>query len=170
MKLILMLLAIGLPDEPRPLGEKVVEFARSKVGERVGDGQCTSLATEALRHAGASLPGRGHPSWGEEQKGLGTTRPGDILIFENVVIVQRRPQADGNVVKLTIKSSRHAAIVAGVAGRGREVRLTVLHQNSGFDKTHEDRRKVVQEWDFSSAELKQGTIKVFRPVLAEPSR
>jgi hypothetical protein len=170
MNLILLFLAIGLADEPAPLGERVVEFARSKLGQRVGDGQCTSLATEALRHAGANLPGRGQSAWGEERKGLGDARPGDILIFENVVIVQRRPLADGNVVKLTLKSSRHAAIVAEVAGRGREVRLTVLHQNSGFQKTDEDRRKVVQEWDFSPAELKQGTIKAFRPVVSATSR
>jgi hypothetical protein len=170
MNLLLILLSIGLTDEPRPLGEKVVEFVRSKVGERVGDGQCTSLVSEALRHAGASLPGRGHPSWGEEQKGLGDARPGDILIFENIVIVQRRPRADGNVVKLTVKSPHHAAIVAGVAGRGRDARLTVLHQNSGFEKSDDDRRKVVQQWDFSPAELKQGTIKVFRPIKVEPSR
>ena len=32
------------------VNEKVVEFARSKLGEQVGSGQCTALAVEACEN------------------------------------------------------------------------------------------------------------------------
>ena len=40
-------------DEPETVGAKVVAFAQSKLGEKVGDGECASLAASALAHAGA---------------------------------------------------------------------------------------------------------------------
>ena len=36
-----------------PLNQEVLEFARERLGEKVADGQCLSLAAEALRYAGA---------------------------------------------------------------------------------------------------------------------
>ena len=47
-------LAATPPAVPIPaLNQKVLEFARERIGEKVADGQCTSLAVEALRYAGA---------------------------------------------------------------------------------------------------------------------
>src|SRR4051812_21297607 len=100
--MIFVLIALSLSAEPSPLNEKVVEFTRSKVGQKVGDGECTALALEALRHAGARLPGQGQESWGEEVTSLNAVGPGDILQFEDAVFVGRRLRAGGALVKWTV--------------------------------------------------------------------
>ena len=46
------------PDSKRtpplpPLNQKVLDFARESLGKKVVNGECTDLAVEALRHAGA---------------------------------------------------------------------------------------------------------------------
>ena len=51
-RMILILVGL-LCAGPPSVSEKVVEFARSKLGQTVGGGDCTALAIEALRHAGA---------------------------------------------------------------------------------------------------------------------
>ena len=60
MALLLIIAALGL----EPLNEKVVEFARSRLGQKVGDGGCSALASEALRYAGAT-PRYSERRWGE---------------------------------------------------------------------------------------------------------
>src|SRR5262249_39098476 len=94
VKLVLVLAAIGLASP----GDRLVEFARSRMGQRVGDGQCSTLAREALRAAGA----RGR-RWGEQLPSLKDARPGDILQFRDATFVRRRVLPDGAVVTLTFK-------------------------------------------------------------------
>ena len=66
----------GAADEPKEkeksVNEKVVEFCKKHVGKEVGDGECTSLASAALKEAGAKPrsafedhPNRGDYVWGE---------------------------------------------------------------------------------------------------------
>jgi hypothetical protein len=52
--LIVALWGLG-PDTT--LGDDIVAYARSKVGQKVGNGECTSLAVDALRqcHAGGPI-------------------------------------------------------------------------------------------------------------------
>jgi hypothetical protein len=158
------LIAIGFSAEPTPLHDKVVAFARSRLGEKVGSGECTALAIEALRFAGAKLPGRGDASqeawaWGDELKSLRDARPGDILQFENAVFVRRRLRNDGAIETLTFTYPHHTAIVSGIPKRGPKPVLGILHQNAG----NGDDRKVVQEWTIDLAEKKSGTVRVYRP-------
>jgi hypothetical protein len=47
------LIVFCLNTEPSLPNGKVVEFARANLGQRVGRGDCRSLAVEALRNAGA---------------------------------------------------------------------------------------------------------------------
>src|SRR5262249_45759506 len=65
-----------------PLNQKVLEFARERIGEKVADGQCLSLAVEALRYAGAKRypfdPG-GDYVWGRPGASFKEALPGDIL-------------------------------------------------------------------------------------------
>jgi hypothetical protein len=162
----LTLLACGVvlrADEPTSLNEKVVEFARSNLGRRVGDGECSALAAEALRYAGATPRGPGR-RWGDELPTIREARPGDILQFENAVFVRRRLRPDGALVTLEFKYPHHTAIVSGVRKRGRGVILAILHQNAGIEKGDDEDLKVVQEWTINLAEIKGGTLKAYRPV------
>ena len=163
MTLLVVLSALLLDAEPAPLNEKVVAFARSKLGQRVGDGDCSSFAREALRYAGAKPTGTGR-SWGEVVPSLRDAKPGDILQFENAVFVRRLERDDGALLTLTFRYPHHTAIVSRVRRRGRSVVLTVLHQNAGTEGGDEDERKVVQEWTVNMAEMKSGTVKAYRPV------
>src|SRR5689334_12692018 len=83
-------------DEPS-LGDQVVAFCQKHKGETVGSGQCSALASEALRAAGAKKRGPDDPhegdyTWGrlvfyQEAAGAAprTTgkrediRPGDVI-------------------------------------------------------------------------------------------
>jgi hypothetical protein len=162
----LTLLACGSvwsAEEPTPLNERVVEFARSRMGQRVGDGQCSTLVAEALRNAGARPTGRGR-SWGKELPSLRDAHPGDILQFEDAVFLRRRVRPDGALVTLTYKYPHHTAIIAGIRKRGSGVLMTVLHQNAGIEGGDEDELKVVQQWTINLAEMKGGTVKAYRPV------
>jgi hypothetical protein len=150
--------------EPIPLNEQVVAFARSQLGQRVGNGECTALVAAALRHAGARPRGRGQGAWGRELKSLGEAQPGDILQFEDAVFVRRRLREDGAVVTLTFRHPHHTAIVAAVRRRGPKPVLVILHQNAGVEGGDEGDRKVVQEWTIDLAERRGGTVKAYRPV------
>src|SRR4029077_1244340 len=87
--LVAFLPAPSLP----PLNEKVLEFARSKKGEMVGDGECTSLAREAFQFAGARrFPPYGFDEdfvWGTQVESLEKALPGDVLQFRDAVFKGR---------------------------------------------------------------------------------
>src|SRR5947209_3428764 len=83
------------PPPTPPLNEKVVAFAREKLGTSVGDGVCTSLAIAALKQAGARCypaadPG-GDYTWGEPVLSFKEALPGDVLQFEKAVFRGRTP-------------------------------------------------------------------------------
>ena len=168
MAMLLALVFIGLSREPTPVNDLVVDFARSKLGQKVGSGECTDLAVEALRHAGAKLPGRGQASWGEEVDDLKDARPGDILQFEDAVFVRRRLRKDGARLTVTSSYPHHTAIVVGVKKRGPKPILVILHQNVNIAGGDDGETKVVQEWTVNMAEMKRGNVKVYRPVTREP--
>jgi hypothetical protein len=161
-----LLLALLLCGVDAPVNEKIVEFARSKLGQRVGDGQCTALAVEALQDAGARRPGPRSGIWGDELKSLRDARPGDILQFEGAVFVRRRVRDDGALVTRTFSFPHHTAIVARVRKRGPHPVLVILHQNAGIEEGEDPG---VQEWTIDLAEKRRGTVKAYRPVADRPS-
>ena len=67
------------------LGDDVVAYARSKLGQKVGNGECTALAVEAIRHCDARQPDPVQGIWGDEVKLLRDLQPGDILQFEDAI-------------------------------------------------------------------------------------
>jgi hypothetical protein len=155
-----------LAVEPATLNAKVVEFARSKVGEQVGDGQCAALAVEALRAAGARGQ-RGRGGWGEALASVKDAEPGDILQFEDVVVVHRTARPDGAVVTLTARYPHHTAIVAAVRKRGKRVVFAVLHQNASVGD-NDPGAKRVQQWTIDLADLRGGSLTAYRPTAAPP--
>jgi hypothetical protein len=160
MTCLIAAMTIVLAEGPGDVNEKIIAFARAKIGQTVGDGECSALPTEALRAAGASRQGR---TWGDPVASIRDARPGDILVFEGTVFVRTRVRADGAIETLTYNSPHHVAIVSGVRRRGRRVVLAVLQQNVGYEGEDDARRKVVREDVVDPAELRRGTIKAYRP-------
>jgi hypothetical protein len=156
MKMVVILLAL-VCETDAPINDQVLEFARSKLGQKVGDGQCSSLAAEALRHAGGA-PRRGeHGVWGDELKSLVDTKPGDVIQFDDVEFVHREFREDGAMLTQVISFPHHTAIIARVRKRGTKPILVILHQNVGGSQ-------IVQEWTINIAHKSRGTVKVYRPV------
>jgi hypothetical protein len=163
---MVLLVALWLCGADVGLNEKVVAFARSNLGQRVGDGACTALAVEALRHAGARRPRPRSGVWGDELEALGGARPGDILQFEDAVFVRTRSREDGAVVTQTFSFPHHTAIVARVRKRGSRPVFVILHQNAGVEG---DDARVVTEWTIDLAEKRRGSVKAYRPVANSPA-
>jgi len=160
---MILILAAFLCRIENSLNEKVVEFARSHVGEQVGNGQCTALAVEALRHSGARRRGGRQGVWGDLVESLRDVQPGDILQFENVLFLSTRLQEDGTPFMRTRLLPHHTAIVIRVRKRGIRPILVILHQNV-------DGSPIVQEWTIDMKEKRRGSVTAYRPVPERPER
>jgi hypothetical protein len=159
-----LLIAGLIGQSSSSVGDEVLAYARSQLGQTVGDGACTSLISEAVRHAGAERRRGGE--WGEPVGSLKDVRPGDILTFEGTTFVRKRLLPNGGVVTLKANMGRHAAIVSGVKkARGSPV-LSILHQNIRDVDTGEE-RKVVTEWVINLSELRGGKVRAYRPIARE---
>src|SRR3954447_19543798 len=67
---VLVLLGAA-PAKQESTAEKIVAFCQEHKGQMVGDGECASLANQALRAAGAKgrgpdLPNEGDYTWGQQ--------------------------------------------------------------------------------------------------------
>jgi len=151
-----------------PLNEKVLEFARSKKGEMVGDGECTALAREALRFAGAK---RFPPAdfdedfvWGTQVDSLEKALPGDVLQFRDAVFKGSKVFPNGAYKTWEIRYPHHTAVVSSVRKMRKGVVLGLLHQNVLNKGDDEDKQKTVREGAVSTAELRAGWVKAYRPV------
>lgn len=154
MILILLTLACGIDA---PLNEQVVEYAVSKLGQKVGDGQCSTLAVAALRHAGARIRRGNDGKWGDELKSLLDVKAGDIAQFENVMFSYTYFREDGGMITQTSSFAHHTAVITRVRKRGTKPILVVVHQNVGGSQ-------IVQEWTMNMAHKKRGTVRVYRAV------
>lgn len=149
------------------LGEKIVQFCKDRVGRAVGDGECGTLAQEALAAAGAKGLGKDHPGpgdyvWGElvfvvevkdgkrvREPAKVTAQPGDVIQYRDV----RLPSTHrGRSVEFL--TPHHTAVVGEVKRNGD---LVVYEQNVGGT------REVVRS-TISPNGLKTGWLRVYRPV------
>jgi hypothetical protein len=166
MVAILVVLLCGIEA---PIGDEIAAFARSKVGQKVGNGECTSLAVAALRHCGAQRPDPIQGIWGEEVKSLRDLQPGDVLQFENAVFRKQQYRADGALLTLTSSYPHHTAIVAKIWKRGPKPVLLIVHQNAGTAGGDGDDHKIVKEWTLDLACKRGGSVRAYRPVAAQPA-
>jgi hypothetical protein len=136
----------------------VLEFAQAHLGEQVGSGQCTDLANEALRVAGADFavhdPGNGDYIWGtlittitpgDDSNPTVPCVPGDIIQYQNVTL------ADGST------AAHHTSIVAAVDANGRPT--YVYEQNVGGNLND-----VYDSAVINAQTVEQGTIQIYQPV------
>jgi len=107
-------------DVTPELNQHVVDFVKSKMGKKVGAGECWDLAAEALNTAGArwdGLYGFGDVmDWKKAE-----VFPGDIVQFENVDIERR----EGTAVRRE-RYGHHTAVIMEVRAKGD---YTIAHQN-----------------------------------------
>jgi hypothetical protein len=123
---------------------KVLDFARRRLGQQVGRGECWDLAYQALSTAGAKLPGTEGYGWIQFGLAVTTAIPGDIIQFENVKFVY----ANGSSNTMT----KHTAIVEQVSGTV----IELIHQNSNG----------IRSPTRGTIDLKaktQGTVTIYRP-------
>ncbi len=131
-------------DAALSAGQKIVTFARGKMRQQVGRGECYDLADQALRRAGVkSAPDFGSVTddadyvWGTEIDPK-DAEAGDIVQFRDFTIttetvtVTRTTKKDGGWTETTKTSTEtvdrphHTAVVESNDGDGR---LTILEQN-----------------------------------------
>ena len=171
--IFLAILGPATVDDPAgSVSVKMAAFARGKLGEKVGDGECTTLVNEALADSGGRVlqhpEADGEYRWGELVKSAKDARPGDILQFEKVSFQGRR-QTMGDNGEPTLTISRvsfphHSAIVTAVGPRGKT--LTMLHQNGPGPDGHSLR--TVQETTLILSEKRPGgSLRIYRPVRRE---
>ncbi|KAG7904828.1 hypothetical protein KL907_003044 [Ogataea polymorpha] len=149
-------------------GDHVAGWTEAHKGKKVGDGECWTLAHDALqrgcgKHAfvssglvhGALLSTITGKAGGPEirkETVTDTIKRGDILQFSTCSF--RYPNK-----ALFYGSPDHTAIVSHVTGSTELPRLRVLHQNVNGEK-------IVIEESIDLEALVEGTIKVYRPISA----
>jgi len=128
----------GTPKQTQAsMADQIVGFPRRHRGERVGDGECFTLADRALRNAGArSARNYGDVSpnvdyvWGTPVN-LSDLRAGDVIQFRDYRFDREvvTHNADGSTTTINDFQERphHTAIVESVGSNGA---VTVLEQNS----------------------------------------
>jgi hypothetical protein len=127
--------------DERSLNSKVLAFAQSKLGQQVGNGECWTLANEALIAAGAK-PANGY-TFGQV---VTQPVPGDIIQFYNA-----RFESNGSWHQMG--SPHHTAIIEQVQG----TRITMLHQNVNGIRT-------VQRMTLDLATKTSGSYTIYRPM------
>jgi hypothetical protein len=150
------------------VGDKVVKFCKDNLGKKVGE--CSHLAVEALKAAGAKTtadfddsPNQGDYVWGKlafvrevkERKssernvdGL-KVQPGDVIQLRDAKF--RGKSGKGTY---SSESPHHTAVVIGLKDKGRT--LVVLQQNVNG-------KRVVAEGTYRLDDLKEGWLRVYRP-------
>lgn len=130
---------------------KIHEFAVDHLGMQVGNGECWTLAADALIYAGAK-PAEGYV-FGDKIPMSGI-QAGDILQFENALFV-------GTTYWLRLGFPHHTAIVDTVQG----TTVVILHQNY-------NNSRVVRMTTLDFADFKGGTVTAYRavaPDLSDPT-
>lgn len=154
------------------IGDRVVAFCKKHKGEKVGDGQCAALAIAALQDSGAKkrggpdAPNDGDYVWGElvftleiTSKGPKATgkvdaiKPGDIIQFRDSKWVTVLGNRTSSTTAL-----HHTAVVATVDKKSNM--LGIYEQNSNG-------KKIVSESVLRLNDLREGRIRIYRPIALE---
>jgi hypothetical protein len=137
------------------MAPKIVQFAQSRVGQKVGDGECFALADEALRGAGASSAADfGHVApdadykWSSQQVSPSDAKPGDIIQFRNFKITTKTVGSDGSGGDSWEERPHHTAVVVSNDGSGN---LTILEQNVSIGGTPGQAEKSVRQNQIATA-------------------
>jgi hypothetical protein len=136
-------------SECQPLNTQILSYAKSKIGKKVGRGECWDLAQAALDHHGASW--KRPLAFGRNLGSDESPIPGDIIQFKNAVVKWKRGNAWGT---MTLGYPDHTAII--YKANGTEIEL--IHQNSNGV------RKVTAGTALNLKEIVSGSYRIYRPV------
>ena len=171
--LIAVVLAGAAGEGPSPLNRAVAAFARAQLGKAVGNGECTTLAVEALRSAGARRPprdprGDGDFVWGRPVGLFRDAQPGDVVQFRDAVFQGKQYVSKRRWITWRQSYVHHTAIIGAVREDGRVIIL--LHQNVGDDGASEAAKRIVTETTLRPESLqKGGKVSIYRPTpLSDP--
>jgi len=120
------------------LNAVIIQAARTRVGKKVGSGQCTDLALYALKVAGARTTfdygvsgANANYVWGQPLTNSGQLMAGDVLQFRNARFVtttyKKGPQGQLLTYTSYYTFPHHTAVVNANLGNGR---LLILQQNT----------------------------------------
>jgi hypothetical protein len=158
----LLLVGFGLCRSQAAEPAKVVQFCEDHLGQKVGNGECSTLAEEAL-HAGGfkgisgNKPEKGDYVWGHlvytldagtsptAEGKLEDIEPGDVIQFRDAFF-----KSKGR----TLSFGHHTAVVRSVESDRQT--LVILQQNFAG--------KTVKEGKLHLPSLKKGWIRVYQPV------
>lgn len=135
-------------DSTPVLNKKIIDFVKTKIGKKVGKGECWDLAAEALNSVGAKWDGN-YKFGAEVNYKKDCVHPGDIMQFEGVTL-----QYKIGTKMYMEKMQHHTAIVYEVNGKEDFV---LADQNTGRSG------KKVGLSPFKFADMTKGKFKVFRP-------
>ncbi|MGO9114692.1 MAG: hypothetical protein ACLP9L_36205 [Thermoguttaceae bacterium] len=136
----------ALPLTPL-VNQRIVEYAVKQMGQQVGNGECWTLADEALKAAGARHPGTF--VWGRPLMPGEEVCPGDVIQFTSVKLEKR-----GSTQFLGMPN--HTAIVGRVMSPGVYV---ILQQNTGGKAG-----KTVSDSEIDLSTKTEGKIEIYRPI------
>lgn len=150
-------------------GDVVARWAESMVGTQVGDGECWTLAKNAIEQSSQTAlvsQAYTHGALIYQQNGstnnpanivknVEAIRRGDILQFYEAKFESRTA---GGTSSSSYGVPNHTAVVVGVSEGQRTV--YILHQNTGGSK-------IVQQGQLELADMTGGELKAFRVVGAE---
>lgn len=158
--------AFSVSAQAQSIGDSMVSFLNGKVGSRVGGGEASHLATEALRVGGGEFypsdlgvdyPGTGDKVWGALVKVIqynngawSDSNPGNPCLAGDVM------QFGGNAVISGVSyPANFTAVVKSVNSNGRP--SSVYQQNFADVRT-------VQTADIHTKQLTAGWIRIYRPI------
>ncbi len=153
-------------------GPSILDFCRANLGKKIGNGQCGSLAAEALKNVGAPArgpdwPGEGDYVWGDlvawlkagsdgakGAKELAEVRAGDIIQFHGTRF-SGFDHSDSGAYRM--RAQHHTAIVESVDLTHKAI--TVLHQNWNH-------QEVVRRQTLYLRGMTSGWLRFYRPAPA----
>lgn len=160
----------ALPADARVLtiGERMAAFLNSKLGKRVGGGECTDLATEALRVAGGKfIRGPDSPGFGDFVWGSLVT----VVQFSNGQVTSSNPAAKmrvGDVLQYRnatfaggSSKAHFTAVVAAVNAAGQ---VTAVFEQNFTPLSGGPPSRVVGRHALDLSTLTGGWVRVYRPV------
>jgi len=135
-------------DSIPPINKNIIALVKSKIGKKVGKGECWDLAADALNSVGAKWDG--NYGFGKEVNyKKDCIYPGDIIQFEGVIL-----KYEIDKKQYIEKMAHHTAIIYEVKGKDEFV---IADQNNG----RTGRKVGLGALDIKT--ITKGKFKIFRP-------